>query len=248
MFAILEALLGALLSAFQPRASLIAENLVLRQQLATLRRATPRPRLRPIDRAFWILMSRIWSRWADALAIVRPETVIAWHRRGFARFWTWKSRRLGRPPIAAEIVLLIERMARENPLWSRRRIANELAKLGHRVAKDTVAKYMPKPSKRPRRPPSQTWKTFLRNHHCDSCGCDLLVALSCKGRGMCPSCGTRRMCNVAAHLTDRILPDVPIRQWVLSLPFELRRLAAFNPAALTALGRSFVDVVIRSQK
>ena len=164
MFAIIEALLRALLSALQPRASLVAENLALRQQLASLLRARPRPRLRPIDRAFWILLSRTWSRWADVLAIVRPETVIAWHRRGFARFWTWKSRRVGRPPLAAEIVLLIEQMARDNPLWSRRRIANELAKLGHAVDKDTVAKYMPRPSERPRRPPSQTWKTFVRNH------------------------------------------------------------------------------------
>lgn len=164
MFAIIEALLRALLSALQPRASLVAENLALRQQLASLLRARPRPRLRPIDRAFWILLSRTWSRWADVLAIVRPETVTAWHRRGFARFWTWKSRRVGRPPLAAEIVLLIEQMARDNPLWSRRRIANELAKLGHAVDKDTVAKYMPRPSERPRRPPSQTWKTFVRNH------------------------------------------------------------------------------------
>ena len=164
MFAIIEALLRALLSALQPRASLVAENLALRQQLASLLRARPRPRLRPIDRAFWILLSRTWSRWADVLAIVRPETVIAWHRRGFARFWRWKSRRVGRPPLAAEIVLLVEQMARDNPLWSRRRIANELAKLGHAVDKDTVAKYMPRPSERPRRPPSQTWKTFVRNH------------------------------------------------------------------------------------
>jgi hypothetical protein len=95
MFAIFVALLGALLSAFQPRASLVAENLVLRQQLATLRRATLRPRLRPIDRAFWVLVSRAWSRWADVLVIVRPETVVAWHRRGFAWFWARKSRRLG---------------------------------------------------------------------------------------------------------------------------------------------------------
>jgi hypothetical protein len=74
---------GALLSAFQPRASLVAENLVLRRQLATLRRTTRRPRLRPIDRPFWVLLSRVWSRWVDVLVIVRPETVIAWYRRGF---------------------------------------------------------------------------------------------------------------------------------------------------------------------
>ena len=71
---------------------------MLRQQLAVLRRATPRPRLRPIDRAFWVVVSRLWGRWADAPAIAKPSTVITWHRRGFARYWTWKSRRVGRPP------------------------------------------------------------------------------------------------------------------------------------------------------
>jgi putative transposase len=156
MLALLQATLSALLAAFRPRASLVLENLALRQQLAILRRSTLRPRLRPFDRAFWVMLSRIWSRWADALAIVKPATVIAWHRRGFARFWAKKSKRIGRPPLAAEIVALIVRMSRENPTWSRRRIANELAKLGHAVDKDTVAKYMPKPSPRPRRP-SQTW-------------------------------------------------------------------------------------------
>jgi hypothetical protein len=84
MLTILEAFVGALLAALRPRASLVAENLVLRQQLAILRRATPRPRLRRIDRAFWLVASRVWSRWAECLAIVQPGTVIAWHRRGFA--------------------------------------------------------------------------------------------------------------------------------------------------------------------
>jgi putative transposase len=164
MFAIVSALLGALVAAFRPRASLVIEILVLRQQLAVLKRHRPRPPLRPVDRAFWVVVSRVWSRWADALAVVKPATVIAWHRRGFARFWAWKSRRIGRPPLAPEVVALIMRMARENPLWSRRRIANELAKLGHDVGKDAVAKYMPRPVERPRRPPSQTWGTFVRTH------------------------------------------------------------------------------------
>ena len=103
------------------------------------------PRLRPIDRAFWAILSQAWSRWANVLTIiVKPATVIGWHRRGFARVWTMKSKHLGRPPISAELIALIERMVAENPLWSRRRIAGELAKLGHEVSKDTVAKCMPK--------------------------------------------------------------------------------------------------------
>jgi putative transposase len=164
VLAIVSALLGALIAALRPRASLVLEILVLRQQLAVFKRARPRPQLRPIDRAFWVVISRVWARWSDALAIVKPATVVAWHRRGFARFWAWKSRRVGRPPLAPEIVALIVRMARENPLWSRRRIANELAKLGHDVGKDAVAKYMPSPAGRPPRPPSPTWATFIRAH------------------------------------------------------------------------------------
>jgi hypothetical protein len=82
-----------------------------------------------LDNILPVVVCRRWSRWSDALAIVRPATVIAWHRRGFSRFWAWKSRRVGRPPLAPELARLIERMSRENPLWSRRRMACELAKL-----------------------------------------------------------------------------------------------------------------------
>jgi transposase InsO family protein len=164
VLAILMAISGAAFAALRPRANLVLENLVLRQQLAVLRRATPRPHLRPIDRAFWVVVSQFWGRWADALAIVKPSTVIEWHRRGFVRYWAWRSRPVGRPPIGADVIALIERMVAENPTWSRRRIASELSKLGHAVDKNTVAKYMPRPLTRPRRPPSQTWKTFVRNH------------------------------------------------------------------------------------
>jgi transposase InsO family protein len=160
---LLTAIAGALRATFRPRASLVAENLALRQQLAVLQQKTKRPRLSPVDRAFWVALSRVWSRWAEALTIVKPETVIGWHRRGFARFWTWKSKRVGRPPLAPDIVELIVRLAKDNPTWRRRRIAMELAKLGHRVDKNSVAKYMPKRGGRPGRP-SQTWGTFIRNH------------------------------------------------------------------------------------
>jgi hypothetical protein len=91
MLALVEAVIGALVAAFRPRASLVAENLALRQQLATLTRDGARHRLGPIDRAFWVVLSRIWSRWADVLAIAKPATVINWHRRRFARFWAHKA-------------------------------------------------------------------------------------------------------------------------------------------------------------
>src|SRR6516225_2947608 len=101
--ALFFAIVGALRSASRSRASLVAENLALRQQLAVLR-VGRRPRLRPIDRAFWAVLSRVWSRWRDVVAIVTPATVIGWHRRGFARFWAYKSRRSGRPPVAPEVI------------------------------------------------------------------------------------------------------------------------------------------------
>jgi hypothetical protein len=160
VFDLLGALFLSVVGGFRSRAALVAENLALRQQLAVLRRRHARPRLLPIERAFWPLLSRAWSDWTSALAIVKPATVIAWHRLEFVRFWRSRSRPRGRPKTAAELVLLVARMARENPRWSCRRIASELAKLGDRIDKNTVAKYMPKQG----RPPSQTWGTFLRNH------------------------------------------------------------------------------------
>ena len=169
------AVFGALWALVRPRASLVLENLALRQQLAVLRRTVARPRLRPIDRAFWALLSRTWSRWVDTIIIVKPATVVSWHRRGFARFWAHRSRRVGRPPLDAEIVELIGRMANENPLWTRRRIAGELAKLGHEVDKDTVARYMPKPTRRPGQPPSTTWRAFVRAHLEGTIAIDFLV-------------------------------------------------------------------------
>jgi transposase InsO family protein len=105
---------------------------------------------------------------------VKPATVIAWHRRGFARFWANKSKPIGRPPLAEEIVALIVRMAHENPTWSRRRIAGELAMLGHSVDQSTVAKYMGKRPPSPRRP-SQTWGTFVRNHLVGTIAVDFLT-------------------------------------------------------------------------
>jgi transposase InsO family protein len=131
--------------------------------------------LRAVDRAFWVILSRVWSRWVDVLAIVKPATVIGWHRRGYARFWAYKTRRPGRPTLASEVIELIVRMARENPTWSRRRITLELAKLDYDVSKDSVAKYMPKPLGRPRRPPSTTLATFVRMHLAGTIAIDFLT-------------------------------------------------------------------------
>jgi hypothetical protein len=183
VLALLEAIIGALVSASASRANLVAENLALRQQLAVLR-VGRRARLRSIDRAFWVVVSRAWSRWVDVLAIVKPATVIAWHRRGYARFWAYRSRRPGRPLVAPEVIELIVRMAGENPTWSRRRIAAELAKLGHEVSKDSVARYMPRPAGPRGRPPSTTWATFVRLHLAGTIAVDLSSAATAPSRAV----------------------------------------------------------------
>ena len=144
------------------RAELAAENLALRQQLAVLSEKKRRPRLRKRDRIFWAWLSRLWKDWRSVLVIVEPDTVIRWHQQGFRLYWRWKSQsgKVGRPGIDAEIRRLIRRMSRDNPSWGIPRIQSELALLGHIVSETTVSKYRV----RHRKPPSQTWRTFLDNH------------------------------------------------------------------------------------
>jgi transposase InsO family protein len=144
------------------RSQLVLENLALRQQLAVLGRRRPRPALHRRDRLFWVFLSWIYADWRSLLVVVQPDTVVRWHRHGFRLWWRWKSRarRAGRPPLAEEIRTLIRRMTRDNPTWGVPRIQAELRLLGHEVAEATVAKYRP----RHRKPPSPTWKTFLKNH------------------------------------------------------------------------------------
>src|SRR5215469_977878 len=163
MLIFLKTTLANLSSIFRSRAALELENLSLRHQIGILQRsARKRPKLTPADRLFWVGLSRIWRDWRSALAIVKPETVLAWHRAGFGRFWTWKVRRghPGRPLISGEVRDLIRRMCRENPGWGAPRIHGELRKLGLEIGESSVSKYMV----RGRKPPSQTWRTFLENH------------------------------------------------------------------------------------
>jgi len=167
------ALLGAARAALRTHTDLALENLALRQQLALLRHCSKRPRFGRLDRAFWMWLSKRWAGWRKALHVVRPETVIRWHRQGFRAFWTWKSRpgRTGRPPIGSEPAHLIRTMAHANPLWGAPRIHGELLKLGFEVSQRTVARLMP----RRRKPPSQTWRTFLQNHVLDLVSVDFFV-------------------------------------------------------------------------
>jgi putative transposase len=144
------------------RGALQLEVLALRHRLQVLQRARPpRLRLTPADRLLWVWLLRVWTDWRTALVIVKPETVITWHRRGFRLFWGWKSRRrIGRPTVPSDVRALIRTMSQANPLSGAPRIHGELLKLGIDVCQATAAKYMV----RPRRPPSQTWRTFLANH------------------------------------------------------------------------------------
>ena len=147
---------------FADRAALHTEIPALRQQVAVLKRKRPRPLLRKADRVFWVILSCLWPGWRHALVIVRPETVIGWHRKGFRLFWTWKSWRgkPGRPPVSREIRYLVRRMSLENTRWGAPRIHGELLKLGFSISQAAVSKYMVRyPS-----PPSQSWRTFLTNH------------------------------------------------------------------------------------
>ena len=173
MVAFLTQLLLAIRPRFSRRVRLEAENLLLRQQLIVLRRRHPtRVRLWNIDRLLFVWLYRLYPALLDAIIIVQPETVIRWHRRSFRAYWRWKSCRVGgRPRIDAEIRALIRRLNRENPLWGAPRIHGELLMLGINVAESTVSRYLV----RRRRPPSQGWKTFLRNHIAGIASLDLFV-------------------------------------------------------------------------
>jgi putative transposase len=162
MSSLFVALFALLASTFRTRAALQAEILALRHQLAVFQKNAPRRlRLQRCDRLLWVVLCRFWSGWRRCLEMVQPDTVLRWHRRAFAWHWTRKSRRLpGRPEVAVNIRGLIRRMRQGKPLWGAPRIHGELLKLGIAVAQSTVARYLP----RPRKPPSQTWRTFLTNH------------------------------------------------------------------------------------
>jgi len=163
MLVFLMTLLAVLPSILRSRAAVELENLALRHQIGVLQRsAAKHPKLTAGNRLFWICLSRFWRDWRSALAIVKPETVVAWHRAAFRRFWIWKVRRglPGRPVISREVRDQIRKMCRDNPLWGAPRIHGELLKLGVNIAESSVSKYMV----RYRKPPSQTWRTFLENH------------------------------------------------------------------------------------
>jgi putative transposase len=173
MITLLLHLLRLLPFLFGGHRQLAIENLALRHQLSVYKRTMMRPKLRTTDRLFWIGLARIWAGWRQSLVIVTPDTVLRWQRRRFREHWAKLSGRptVGRPPVNADIIALVRKIAAANPLWGAPRIHGELLKLGIEVAERTVSRLIPK---RPT-PPSQTWRTFLANHVRDLVSIDVFT-------------------------------------------------------------------------
>jgi putative transposase len=158
----MTALIASFSSWFRSRAALQLEILALRHQISVLQRSVKRPKLTSADRLLWAWLCSVWRDWRSGVRIMKASTVVGWHRKGFRLFWTWKIRRgkSGRPVVPKEVRKLIRTMSHENPLWGAPKIHGELLKLGIEIGETSVSKYMV----RRRRPPSQTWRTFLDNH------------------------------------------------------------------------------------
>ena len=160
MLTLVRSIVSRLVCRFRSRAVVELENLALRHQLHVLRRQRPgRIPLFTFDRLLWVLLYRLWPRCSEVMVLVKPATVVQWHRQGFRLLRRWRSRS-GRPSADREIRDLIRQMSSANPLWGAPRIHGELLKLGIEISQSTVAKYMV----RRRGAPSPTWRTFLRNH------------------------------------------------------------------------------------
>ncbi|MFT4572783.1 MAG: putative transposase [Hyphomicrobiaceae bacterium] len=165
--------LGVLTYRFRSRQELVAENQLLRQQVILLRRQIAKPRLGRLDRVDLVMLAGRTKTWASAMLLVKPDTILRWHREGFRLFWRRKSRSKSREPrVPKATVELIRQMAQSNKLWGAERIRGELLKLGIRHAKSTIQKYMRAVRWRP--PRGQSWTTFLRNHGHQVWACDFL--------------------------------------------------------------------------
>src|SRR5208337_4253302 len=174
MLKLVRSIVSRLVCRFRSRAVVELENIALRHQLHVLRRQRPgRPWLFAIDRLLWIWLYRLWPRCLEVMVLVKPATVVQWHRQGFRLFWRWRSRS-GRPSVDREVRDLIRQMSSTNPLWGAPRIHGELLKLGIEISQATVAKYMV----RRRGAPSPTWRNFLRNQAVGIAAIDMFVVAS----------------------------------------------------------------------
>jgi transposase InsO family protein len=248
MLRLVASLIHAVRATVRRRSDLVLENLALPQQLSVLAARGRRPRLGIADQCFWLVLRRCWSHWSEMLVVVRPETVVRWHRAGFRRYWAWlshRNRRPGRPQVDAKVRALIRRMANENATWGAPRIHGELRMLGFDVSERTVSRYMPR---RPTVPDAlKRWISFLRNHGSAIAAMDFFVV---------PTATFQRVYAWFAidHSRRRILnfevTDHPTAVWVVqqlreTFPFDIRprhlifdRDRTFSRDVVTAL-RSF---------
>ncbi len=207
-------------AAVASRAALVAENLALQHQLLVLQRSAKRPKLCPLDRLLWVCLFRLWPNWRSALKIFQPDTVVKWHQQGVKLYWRWlsKPRKGGRPRIDPDIQDLIRRMAHDNPGWGAPRIRSELLLLGYTVAQATVAKYMPKT----RKPPSQTWRTFLTNHVSDIAAIDFFTVPTLTFGVLYGFLVLRRAQRQVVHFNVTAHPTAKwtAQQMVEALPFD----------------------------
>jgi putative transposase len=229
----LTLLVGIVLASLRSRRALVAENLLLRQQLLVAVRVRPHPQIRRRDRVFWVVARRLCAGWRRHLVLVRPETVLRWHRRGWRLFWWWRSRRpRGRPRVPAEVRDLIAVRSRDNPLWGTERIRGELRKLGIAVSSGSIRRYR---WQGPARPPSQSWRTFLRTHAHQIWAADLFTVPTVTFRTLyvffVVSHGRRELvhCRVTAHPTAAWVWRNPIEKlwrWLKQDVLKQHRLAA----------------------
>jgi hypothetical protein len=165
MFEIIRLFLGAISALFCSRSTLLLKNLALRQQLVVFKRQRPRPRLNALDKLFWVAARRIWSEWKNSLIVVRPETVVGWHRTGFRLYWRLISKirkPAGRKILAKQLGELTFPMVVENSTWGAPRIHGELLMLGFDVSERTISRWMRRAPRDPE--PTKRWLAFLRNH------------------------------------------------------------------------------------
>ena len=192
---ILTAFLAWFRAFFRSRHDLGLELAALRHQLAVLKRQNPRPKFSRWDRLFWLTLRCLWSRWARVLVMVRPETVVSWHRAGFRWYWGFRSRhRPGRPKITSELQKLIRSMATENSTWGAPRIHGELLKLGFEISACTVSRYL----RRMNRPgdSGKRWLAFLKNHR------EAIAAMDFRAPRQCTltTPGSAESVNAARHI------------------------------------------------
>src|SRR5271167_746504 len=216
LFHLLQDAIRLRLLGTRSKAALRAENLFLRKQIALyLEREVKPRRVDDATRLSMVLLSRLFA-WEGALANVKPETFLGWHRKGFRLLWRWKSRPRGRPRVPGRLQELIFKMAHENPTWGEERIAAELLlKLGIRVSPRTVRRYMPRDFGPRKRVPSQRWMTFVRNHAQAILACDFFVVVTARFRILyvfvIMEVGSRRIAHF--NVTDHPTADWTLQQF-----------------------------------